>query len=280
MAAALTGVAVAQAWFACVYPCVVASFRAATSECGLLEMARQLLHDAAAFAYTAAILAQFAMALSLTFGSGDTMPQEHMDVLPFVVRFGYGMAISTYTHVVFVRGGRAPPCVDMSGKVCLVTGANTGIGFETAQRLAEMGATVILACRSESKAATAIERILHNNGSRASQVLPSQLLFLPLDLASISQVRSAAAAFSQLKNLPGGSRRLDVLVCNAGMMQPSSRLSADRLEMTVATNHYGHAQLVRLLLPQLEASGAGRIVVVSSALHRKADRLDLQCFAR
>lgn len=149
----------------------------------------------------------------------------------------------------------------MKSKVCIVTGANTGIGKATALGLARMGATVILACRDQQKGRAALEEIKSQTGS-------SSLHLMELDLASLASVRAFAQAFEQ--QFP----RLDVLLENAGVSTRVRQLSADGYELDFAVNHLGHFLLTQLLLPRLEASAPSRIVVVSSALHRNA-RLDL-----
>lgn len=149
----------------------------------------------------------------------------------------------------------------MKGKVCIVTGANTGIGKATALGLARMGATVILACRDQQKGRAALEELKAASGS-------SSLHLMQLDLASLSSVRAFAQEFEQ--KFP----RLDVLLENAGVSTRVRQLSADGYELDFAVNHLGHFLLTQLLLPRLEASAPSRIVVVSSALHRNA-KLDL-----
>lgn len=149
----------------------------------------------------------------------------------------------------------------MKGKVCIVTGANTGIGKATALGLARMGATVILACRDQQKGRAALEELKAASGS-------SSLHLMQLDLASLSSVRAFAQEFEQ--KFP----RLDVLLENAGVSTRVRQLSADGYELDFAVNHLGHFLLTQLLRPRLEASAPSRIVVVSSALHRNA-KLDL-----
>src|SRR5215813_8062871 len=139
----------------------------------------------------------------------------------------------------------------MNGKTCLVTGANSGIGKETALGLAKMGARVLLVCRNQEKGERAFADIRREAGS-------SQLDMLVADMSSFSSVRALAAQIAQ--RYP----RLDVLVNNAGAAVPSRRLSADGVEMTVAGNHLGGALLTMQLLDLLKASAPSRIVNVSS----------------
>lgn len=163
-----------------------------------------------------------------------------------------------------VRGPRFKP-VDMSGKICVVTGANTGIGLETCRELVRMGATVIMACRSEARAKAAAERVIISTGCEADRVP-----FIPLDLSSQRSVREFCDIFDTGARHRGG-QGLDVLVCNAGLMQPERVLTEDGIELTMAANHFGHFALIQRLLPQLERSkSGGRIVNVGSALAHNA----------
>jgi NAD(P)-dependent dehydrogenase (short-subunit alcohol dehydrogenase family) len=147
------------------------------------------------------------------------------------------------------------------GKLAWITGANSGIGFHAALELARAGATVILACRDQAKAEAARQRIL-------VEVPAAQIEITILDLASLASVRAAAQAFLST------SRRLDLLINNAGIMAlPQRRLTPDRFELQLGTNHLGHFALTGLLLPViLKPSSAAppRIVSVSSIAHRGA----------
>jgi NAD(P)-dependent dehydrogenase (short-subunit alcohol dehydrogenase family) len=148
----------------------------------------------------------------------------------------------------------------MRGKLCLVTGANSGHGRAVASAFAKMGATVILGCRNAESAETARSDIVRETGNVCIHVLP-------IDLASQESVREAADRFL-MKH-----RALDVLVNNAGAWWAERRISPDGIEMVWATNVIGPFQLTRLLLPALLARGAGRIVNVASSY---ASGLDLE----
>jgi NAD(P)-dependent dehydrogenase (short-subunit alcohol dehydrogenase family) len=148
----------------------------------------------------------------------------------------------------------------MSGKICIVTGANSGIGKETALGLAQMGARLIMACRNLEKGKAALEEIRRESGS-------SQVDLLIADMSSQASVRGLAEQIQ--RKYP----RLDVLVNNAGGAAPARTLSADGIEMTLATNHLGAALLTFLLLDLLKASAPSRIVNVSSS-EAQAARLD------
>jgi NAD(P)-dependent dehydrogenase (short-subunit alcohol dehydrogenase family) len=140
------------------------------------------------------------------------------------------------------------------GKVVLVTGANVGIGKETALALARMGATVVMLCRSKSKgeAAQAEIKAASNN---------SQIDLILADFASLAAVRRAAETFQERYD------RLDVLVNNAGLYLGERLLSADGYEMTFAVNHLAPFLLTNLLIDTLKASAPARIVNVSSGAH-------------
>jgi NAD(P)-dependent dehydrogenase (short-subunit alcohol dehydrogenase family) len=144
---------------------------------------------------------------------------------------------------------------DLTGSVALVTGANSGIGYETAGALAEHGAHVVLACRDLEKARRAYDK-LENDLDRSS------LEILPLDLSDLVSVRRAAEQFL------AEHARLDLLINNAGVMGTPYRQTGDGFELQMATNHLGHFALTGLLLDRLMTSGRSRIVTVSSQMHR------------
>jgi NAD(P)-dependent dehydrogenase (short-subunit alcohol dehydrogenase family) len=140
---------------------------------------------------------------------------------------------------------------DQGARTVVVTGANTGLGFETARALARRGATVVLACRDLDKATLAAARI----GTGAVRTLR-------LDLASLDSVREAAG---ELRSRYG---RLDLLINNAGLMMPPYGRTADGFELQFGTNHLGHFALTGLVLDLLLAAPGSRIVMVSSMGHR------------
>jgi NAD(P)-dependent dehydrogenase (short-subunit alcohol dehydrogenase family) len=143
----------------------------------------------------------------------------------------------------------------LAGRVALVTGANSGIGFEAARELAQHGCTVVLGCRSLARGAEAEAKI--------RQTCPGATLdVLELDLSRLGSVRAAAATLSARQP------RLDLLLNNAGVMAIPRTLSEDGFEMQLATNHLGHFALTGLLLGPLLAAPAARIVNVSSSAHR------------
>lgn len=144
---------------------------------------------------------------------------------------------------------------DQSGRTALITGANSGIGLYTARALAQQGAHVILACRSEEKA----DRAMHWLHQR---VPGASLEFLELDLSRQQAVREAASRVREKH------ARLDLLVNNAGVMWLEKSLTEDKLETQLATNHFGHFTLTALLLDLLLPVAGSRVVTVSSLAHR------------
>jgi NAD(P)-dependent dehydrogenase (short-subunit alcohol dehydrogenase family) len=147
---------------------------------------------------------------------------------------------------------------DLSGKVTIVTGANSGIGFEAARELAAHGAVVTLAVRDTAKGEAAADRI-------RGEVAQATVEVAPLDLADLASVRDFASTWSTAN--PDG---LDLLINNAGVMAIPRRLTADGFEMQLGTNHLGHFALTGLLLPALVAQPRSRVVTVSSGAHRTA----------
>ncbi|KGL72689.1 WW domain-containing oxidoreductase, partial [Tinamus guttatus] len=144
---------------------------------------------------------------------------------------------------------------DLSGKVAIITGANSGIGFETAKSLALHGAYVILACRNKSRGNDAVQRIL-------TEWHKAKVEAMTLDLASLHSVQHFAEAFKS-KNVP-----LHILICNAAIFGAPWCLTEDDLESTFQVNHLGHFYLVQLLEDVLRRSSPARVVVVSSESHR------------
>ncbi|MFN8036069.1 MAG: oxidoreductase [Acidimicrobiia bacterium] len=148
-----------------------------------------------------------------------------------------------------------------AGRVALVTGANSGIGFETARALAQHGALVLLGCRNPDRAALAQGRIQALRPSGAVEVLD-------LDLADLDKVAAAAAELRRRHD------RLDLLVNNAGVMGVAEGTTAQGFETQLGINHFGHFALTGALLPALLATPGSRVVTVSSQGHRLG-RIDL-----
>jgi NAD(P)-dependent dehydrogenase (short-subunit alcohol dehydrogenase family) len=143
----------------------------------------------------------------------------------------------------------------MTGKVCVVTGANSGIGKMTAAGLAKAGATVVMACRDLARSSEALAGIRALSGS-------DQVHLMQLDLASQASIRAFAEAFTQRFD------RLDVLVNNAGVVSPARKLTADGFELHFGVNHLGSFLLTTLLLPVLESSAPSRVLVVAGSAQK------------
>ncbi len=149
---------------------------------------------------------------------------------------------------------------DLTGKLAIVTGANSGLGKATARELARAGAEVIVASRDAAKGDAAATDIV-------SVVPGARLEVVALDLADLASVRAFARRFGDQH------QGLDLLVNNAGVMAPPRRLTADGFESQFATNHLGHFALTGLLIRQLLNRPAPRVITVSSTAHR-AGRID------
>jgi NAD(P)-dependent dehydrogenase (short-subunit alcohol dehydrogenase family) len=139
---------------------------------------------------------------------------------------------------------------DQKGRVAVVTGANTGLGFETARAMAEHGATVVLAVRDVEK------------GKQAAARMAGNVTVQELDLASLESIRAASA------DLHATHPRIDLLINNAGVMYPPKRTTRDGFELQFGTNHLGHFALTGLLLDLLLPVPGSRVVTVSSIGHR------------
>jgi NAD(P)-dependent dehydrogenase (short-subunit alcohol dehydrogenase family) len=144
---------------------------------------------------------------------------------------------------------------DQHGRTVIITGANSGIGLETAKVLAARGAGIVLAGRDPGRTAAAAEQVSAvATGPKAETA--------ELDLASLESIRAAAA------DLAGRYPRIDLLINNAGVMMPPFGLTKDGFELQIGTNHLGHFALTGLLLPHLLEVPGSRVVTVSSNAHR------------
>jgi NAD(P)-dependent dehydrogenase (short-subunit alcohol dehydrogenase family) len=150
---------------------------------------------------------------------------------------------------------------DQSGRVAVVTGANGGLGLETARELARRGAHVLMAVRDQHKAQRAETDI-------RTSVPNAELELVPLDLGSQASVRTAA------ERILSGHERIDLLVNNAGVMGIPERKTPDGYEMQFGVDHLGHWTLTALLLPALLRGSGGRIVTVTSTAHHMGRPVD------
>jgi NAD(P)-dependent dehydrogenase (short-subunit alcohol dehydrogenase family) len=148
--------------------------------------------------------------------------------------------------------------IDLSGKVCVITGASSGLGRESARALATAGARVFLAARN-ADALAEVEGWVH------AEVPGAQTSTVHLDLTSLASVRAAAAAIHQATPV------IHVLMNNAGVMFTPFGRTSDGFETQIGTNHFGHFELTRLLVPQLSAAEGARVVNLSSGGHIMGD---------
>ena len=142
------------------------------------------------------------------------------------------------------------------GRIAIVTGANSGLGYETALALAQKGLHVILACRSQDRAQTALDQI--------ARLVPSASLEIMLvDLSKMSSVRHFAQEYLARYD------RLDLLINNAGVMMPPYQATEDGFELQMAANYFGHFLLTGMLLQRILTTPHSRIVSLSSIAHRR-----------
>lgn len=144
------------------------------------------------------------------------------------------------------------------GRLAVVTGANTGLGFETVKWFVQKNLKVIMACRSLEKAERAKANIL-------SEFPQADLAIMHVDLSSLDSVRQFAAQFNAQYD------RLDLLINNAGIMMPPYAQNEDGFESQMGANHFGHFLLTHLLLPRLKVTPGSRVVALSSLAHRSGE---------
>ncbi|XP_011180062.2 retinol dehydrogenase 12 isoform X2 [Zeugodacus cucurbitae] len=172
------------------------------------------------------------------------------------------IAMLTIVLIIFVvilikwlmQGGKYVKNTTANGKVVIITGANSGIGAETALDMAKRGARVYMACRDMAKCERVRQRII-------SETRNDEVYALKLDLASMNSIREFVIEFKKRET------RLDILINNAGIMGCPRMLTKDGFEMQIGVNHMGHFLLTNLLLDWLKKSTPSRIVVVSSLAH-------------
>ncbi|KAG7473267.1 hypothetical protein MATL_G00093920 [Megalops atlanticus] len=180
--------------------------------------------------------------------------EDHATGITLVVAAGVGLVALRR----WLAGGVCRSKVRLDGKTVLITGANTGIGKETAVDLATRGARVILACRDMTRANTAADEIRQRSGN-------GNVVIKMLDLASLQSVRNLA------KDILENEERLDILINNAGVMMCPKWRTEDGFEMQFGVNHLGHFLLTNCLLDLLKKSAPSRIVNVSSLAHEKGE---------
>ena len=164
--------------------------------------------------------------------------------------------ISLYAIRRYFGGGVCYSKARLDGKTAIITGANTGIGLETAVDFAQRNGRVILACRSKDKGEAAVELVKKRSGN-------NDVLFMQLDLSSLESVRNFSA------RVLDSEAHIDILVNNAGVMACPYTKTADGFEMQFGVNHLGHFLLTNLLLDRMKEAPSARIVNVSSSAHRR-----------
>jgi NAD(P)-dependent dehydrogenase (short-subunit alcohol dehydrogenase family) len=170
----------------------------------------------------------------------------------------FGIAVLLYLLKKWIRRGEYTKPTLIDNKVVIITGANTGIGKETAIDLAKRGGKIYIACRDKGRGESALVDIRRESGS-------DKVYFLQLDLASLKSVREFSKKFHQLES------KLDILINNAGVMACPKSITEDKFENQIGTNHLGHFLLTNLLLDLLKSSAPSRIVNVSSKAHERGE---------
>jgi NAD(P)-dependent dehydrogenase (short-subunit alcohol dehydrogenase family) len=156
-----------------------------------------------------------------------------------------------------MSGWTAQDMPDQHGRVVVITGANSGVGYESAAALARKGARVVMACRSVNKAEQARQELV-------KRVPGATIDIVPLDLGTLKSIHAFTDAFNAQYD------RLDILMNNAGIMTPPYGKTVDGFETQFGTNHLGHFALTGLLLPKLLSTPKSRVVTVSSSAYLNA----------
>ncbi|CAF1432936.1 unnamed protein product [Rotaria magnacalcarata] len=151
----------------------------------------------------------------------------------------------------------------ISGKTVLITGGNSGIGYETAKELLQRGARVIIACRNLSKGREASDNLVIETGCDKKNIE-----LMECDLCSLDSVRNFAKIYDE------NEERLDILICNAGLGWSSQTLTDDGFNTVIQANYLGHFLLTNLLLQKLKQCRPSRIINVSSDLHKHVKTID------
>ncbi len=154
-----------------------------------------------------------------------------------------------------MQGFTAKDVPDQTGKTVFITGANTGLGYETAKVLAGQNARVIIGCRSEDKGRQARENILAEHSE-------ADVAIVQIDLGSLKSIKRAAKDVAQ-------EPQLDILINNAGIMIPPYELTEDGFESQFGVNHLGPFALTNLLLDKLRATTAARVISTASIAHKR-----------
>ena len=207
----------------------------------------------------------------------NSVISKFLDIQEFILSHPYtfgtlsaGAGTLTVVYAVsswFLRRRKCESNAHLDDKVVIITGANTGIGYETALDLATRNARVILACRNAAKGETAAADVRKKTGN-------GNVVFRHLDLASIRSIRHFASEI--LEEEP----KIDILVNNAGLVESDFLKTEDGFEMIFGVNHLGHFHLTNLLINRLKESPAARIVVVSAYMQGYRERFDFELVNR
>lgn len=164
----------------------------------------------------------------------------------------------------WLQPGKCNSKARLDGKIVIITGANTGLGKETAKDVLLRGATVVMACRDMTKGKEAMDEIVKETNTKKDKAI-----LLKLDLSSLKSVGEFVEEFRKQFS------QLHILVNNAGVMLCPYFKTEDGFEQHMGVNHFGHFALTNLLLPQMKLSGKARIVNLSSRGHKDFPYLDL-----
>lgn len=159
----------------------------------------------------------------------------------------------------WLNGGTCRSTARLDGKTVLITGANSGIGKETAVDMATRGATVIMACRDMKRSEPVLKEVRAESGS-------SKVFLMKLDLASLQSIREFVTAFLASYD------KLHILINNAGLFSNSFKTTVDGFELNTGVNHFGHFALTNLILERIVQSVPSRIVNIASDAYKMADK--------
>ncbi|GKY99023.1 hypothetical protein MPSEU_000858000 [Mayamaea pseudoterrestris] len=255
-----------------IYATVVAIFLFGWGEDSLLRLLRPCIYH---FTLCIIALAHYMQiqdnARKLTEGAEEPVLPMTLVLTSIVTNFA-AIYLIRFTRRDQVEGGPAPRKTSMQGKVVLITGANAGIGKETALQFLQMGAaSVIMACRSLERAKAAKDDLIKTlKGKDGVEIDEQRIQLLQLDLSSCRSVRQAAATVKQ--TMP----KIHVLINNAGIMMGEQAWTDEKHELVMQANHLGHFLFTLLLLDHLVVDDDARILNVTSSTYTLMDGIDIR----